>query len=92
MNLAPVRGSYLDRCCGASPANDMRPLQGQQRELMSCGGDRGKPLSWNMRPLQGQSPASERPSNSLIRLIRCYAVRGQHRIAAQPATPLQKFD
>ena len=37
MNLAPVRGSYLDKCCGASPANDMRPLQGQKRELMSCG-------------------------------------------------------
>ena len=86
MNLAPVRGTYLDRYCGASPAHNMRPLQGQQRELMSCGGDRGKPLSWNMRPLQGQSPASERPGNSLIR---CYAVRGQHRIAAQPATPLQ---
>ena len=67
MNLAPVRGSYLDRCCGASPANDMRPLQGQQRELMSCGGDRGKPLSWNMSPFQGQSPAPERPGNSLIR-------------------------
>ena len=54
MNLAPVRGSYLESCCGASPANDMRPLQGQQRELMSCGGDRGKPLSWNMSPFQGQ--------------------------------------
>ena len=54
MNLAPVRGSYLDRCCGASPAHDMRPLQGQQRELMSCGGDRGKPLSWNMSPFQGR--------------------------------------
>ena len=59
MNLAPVRGSYLDRCCGASPAHDMRPLQGQQRELMStAAGDRGKPLSWNMRPFQGQSPAT----------------------------------
>ena len=54
MNLAPVRGSYLDRYCGASPAHNMRPLQGQQRELMSCGGDRGKPLSWNMSPFQGQ--------------------------------------
>ena len=58
MNLAPVRGSYLEYYCGASPAHDMRPLQGQQRELMSCGGDRGKPLSWNMRPFQGQSPAT----------------------------------
>ena len=28
MNLAPVRGSYLESYCGASPANDMRPLQG----------------------------------------------------------------
>ena len=37
MNLAPVRGSYLEFYCGASPANDMRPLQGQKRELMSCG-------------------------------------------------------
>ena len=37
MNLAPVRGSYLESYCGASPANDMRPLQGQKRELMSCG-------------------------------------------------------
>ena len=75
MNLAPVRGSYLDRCCGASPAHDMRPLQGQQRETGNHGGDRGKPLSWNMRPFQGQSPAApERPGNSLIRLIRCYAV------------------
>ena len=35
MNLAPVRGSYLERYCGASPANDMRPLQGQKRESMS---------------------------------------------------------
>ena len=26
--------------------------------------------------------------NSLIRLIRCYAVRGQHQIAAQPRTPV----
>ena len=26
------------------------------------------------RPFQGQSPALERPGNSLIRLIRCYAV------------------
>ena len=74
MNLAPVRGSYLEVYCGASPANDMRPLQGQQRESMSCAGDRGEPLSWNMSPFQGQSPAPERPGNSLIRLIRCYAV------------------
>ena len=37
MNLAPVRGSYLEYYCGASPANDMRPLQGQKRESMSCG-------------------------------------------------------
>ena len=36
--IAPVRGSYLESCCGASPAHDMRPLQGQQRELMSTGG------------------------------------------------------
>ena len=35
--------------------------------------------------------ASERPGNSLIRLIRCYAVRGQHRIAAQPRTPVAKI-
>ena len=27
MNLAPVRGSYLESYCGASPTNDMRPLQ-----------------------------------------------------------------
>ena len=38
MNLAPVRGSYLEYYCGASPAYDMRPLQGQQRESMSYGG------------------------------------------------------
>ena len=35
MNLAPVRGSYLESYCGASPTNDMRPLQGQKREMMS---------------------------------------------------------
>ena len=35
--------------------------------------------------------ASERPGNSLIRLIRCYAVRGQHRIAAQPRNPIAKI-
>ena len=28
----------LESYCGASPANDMRPLQGQKRELMSYGG------------------------------------------------------
>ena len=38
MNLAPVRGLYLESYCGASPANDMRPLQGQQRELMGYDG------------------------------------------------------
>ena len=38
MNLAPVRGSYLEYYCGASPANDMRPLQGLKRESMSTGG------------------------------------------------------
>ena len=55
MNLAPVSGSYLETYSGASPANDMRPLQGQQRESMStAAGDRGKPLSWNMSPFQGQ--------------------------------------
>ena len=37
MNLAPVRGSYLEHYCGASPANDMRPLQGQKGESMSYG-------------------------------------------------------
>ena len=37
MNLAPVRGSYLESYCEASPANDMRPLQGQKLESMSCG-------------------------------------------------------
>jgi len=37
MNLAPVRGSYLESYCGASPVNDMRPLQGQKRESMSTG-------------------------------------------------------
>ena len=31
MNLAPVRGSYFECYCGASPANDMRPFQGQRR-------------------------------------------------------------
>ena len=38
MNLAPEGGSYLETYCGASPANDMRPLQGQQRESMNDGG------------------------------------------------------
>ena len=55
LNTLPVRGSYLESYCGASPANDMRPLQGQKRELMStAAGDRGKPLSWKMSPFQGQ--------------------------------------
>ena len=36
MNLAPVRGSYLDRYCGASPANDMRPFQGQSPPLLAA--------------------------------------------------------
>ena len=31
-------------------------------------------LDFEHPTLQGQSPASERPGNSLIRLIRCYAV------------------
>ena len=78
MNLAPVRGSYLESYCGASPAHDMRPLQGQKRELMStAAGDRGKPLSWNMRPFQGQSPHNLHRAgppgislNSLLRRLR----------------------
>ena len=56
MNLAPVRGSYLDRCYGASPAHDMRPLQGQQRELMSCGERKGQAPILEYEPLSGAIP------------------------------------
>ena len=82
MNLAPVRGSYLESYCGASPANDMRPLQGQKRELMSCGGDRGKPLSWNMSPFQGQQRSYHviwlKTAQRLFLILNTLACRGKN--------------
>ena len=56
MNLAPVRGSYLESCCGASPVHDMRPLQGQQRESMSTGGRQGQAPILEYEPLSGAIP------------------------------------
>ena len=44
MNLAPVRGSYLDRCCGASPAHDMRPFQGQSPATLAASALKGQPV------------------------------------------------
>ena len=38
LNTLPVRGSYLESYCGASPANDMRPLQ------VGCSKSRKNPM------------------------------------------------
>ena len=73
MSLAPVRGSYLDRYCGASPANDMRPLQGQQRESESCGEREGQAPILEYAPLSGAIPhnlAAQQFVNSLNSLLR----------------------
>ena len=34
------------------------PYRGSSEELGTTAGDRGKPLSWNMSPFQGQFPAT----------------------------------
>ena len=55
MNLAPERGSYLERYSVASPANEIcAPYRGRSESRRVVARDRGKPLSWNMSPFQGQ--------------------------------------
>ena len=44
MNLAPVRGSYLESYCGASPAHDMRPFQGQSPATLAASALKGQPV------------------------------------------------
>ena len=71
MNLAPVRGSYLESYCGASPANDMRPLQVQKRESMSTGGRSGRAPILEYEPLSGA--AAPQPP--------CYLVKNRAEIS-----------
>ena len=87
MNLAPVRGSYLESYCGASPANDMRPLQGQKRESMSGGGREGRAPILEYEPLSGAIPrtrAARQFVNSFNSLLRRLRPTNELRRSPQP--------
>ena len=61
------------------------PLTGAEARIdETAAGDRGKPLSWNMSPFQGQSPALERPGNSFNSLLRRLRPTNELRRSPQP--------